>query len=230
MKPTTAERSTLACLYHWEKTRPDTVHLTQPVGGGQVVDYTWKQIMDEVRRMAAHLRSLNLPPNSQIALLGKNSAHWMMADWAIWMAGHVTVPLYPTLNAETVRYILEHSESKLLFVGKLDEWAQMKPGVSKDLPVITLPLAPDTEGQRWSDIIAATAPLQGEPDRALDELATIVYTSGSTGQPKGVMQSFRSFFVCGTSMTDIMPSTPADRMISYLPLAHVAERIVVETQ
>src|SRR5262249_45306683 len=60
------------------------------------------------------------------ALLAKNSAHWLMADWAIWMAGHVTVPLYPTLSADTVRYILGHSESKLLFVGKLDDWKTMK--------------------------------------------------------------------------------------------------------
>ena len=106
MTPAPAPRTPLACLYHWEKTRPDAIHLTQPIGGGKVIDYSWAQIMDEVRRMAAHLQSLGLPPRSQIALLGKNSAHWMMADWAIWMAGHVTVPLYPTLNADTVRYIL----------------------------------------------------------------------------------------------------------------------------
>ena len=116
--------------------------------------------MREVRSMAAHLQSLNLPPRSQIALLGKNSAHWIMADWAIWMAGHVTVPLYPTLNAETVRYTLEHSESRLLFVGKLDGWEAMKPGVPAELPVITLPLAPDAEGRAWEDIVARTRAAQ----------------------------------------------------------------------
>ncbi|MEC9362496.1 MAG: AMP-binding protein [Pseudomonadota bacterium] len=225
-----APRTPLACLYHWERTRPDTVHLTQPVGGGKAVEYTWKQILDQVRRMAAHLQSLNLPPKSNVAILGKNSAHWMMTDWAIWMAGHVSVPLYPTLAADTVRYILTHSEAKVLFVGKLDGWETMKPGVPDGLPVITLPLAPQTEGEKWDDIVARTAPLQGTPDRDLDELATVVYTSGSTGQPKGVMQSFRSFYVCGTKMVDIMPSSPDDRMISYLPLAHVAERVVVQTQ
>ena len=225
-----APRTPLACLYHWERTRPDTVHLTQPVGGGKAVEYTWKQILDQVRRMAAHLQSLKLPPKSNVAILGKNSAHWMMTDWAIWMAGHVSVPLYPTLAADTVRYILTHSEAKVLFVGKLDGWETMKPGVPDGLPVITLPLAPQTEGEKWDDIVARTAPLPGTPDRDLDELATVVYTSGSTGQPKGVMQSFRSLYVCGTKMVDIMPSSPDDRMISYLPLAHVAERVVVQTQ
>lgn len=229
MSKTNDARTPLACLYHWEKTTPDTIHLTQPIGGGKVVDYTWKQAMDEARRMAAHLQSLNLPPKSQIAILGKNSAHWMLADWAIMMSGHVSVPLYPTLNAETVRYILDHSESKLLFIGKLDEWEQMKSGVPAGMPAITLPLAPaSAQGSKWEDIVARTAPLQGNPDRPLDEIATIVYTSGSTGQPKGVMQTFRSFNVCGTMMRDVIPANQNDRMLSYLPLAHVAERLVVE--
>ncbi|HMJ51581.1 MAG TPA: AMP-binding protein [Polyangiaceae bacterium] len=223
-----AESSPLACLYHWEKTLPDSVHFTQPVGKGQVAKYRWRDIMKEVRSMAAHLKSLNLPEHSQIALFGKNSAHWIMADWAIWMAGHVTVPLYPITNAETVHYILEHSDARLLFVGKLDGWERMKDGVPAGLPIITLPLAPKTEGPRWEDIVERTAPLAGAPDRALDELATIVYTSGSTGRPKGVMQSFRSFNIVGMLMHDMFPATPDDRILSYLPLAHVAERMVVE--
>ena len=107
-------------LYHWEQTAPDKVILTQPTGGGAVREYTWRQVMDESRRMATHLKGLGHAPGSRIAIFSKNCAWWFLADLAIWMAGHVSVPLYPTLAADTIRQILDHSEAKLLFVGKLD--------------------------------------------------------------------------------------------------------------
>ena len=104
-----SERLVLDHAYHWEKTHPDRVYLTQPVGGGQVETFTWKQTLDQVRRMASYLRSLELPANSNLAIFSKNAAHWIMADLAIWMAGHASVTLFPTLRSETVRYILDHS-------------------------------------------------------------------------------------------------------------------------
>ena len=96
------------------------VAMIQPLGGGALREYTWAELDDETRRMAAYLKALDLPPGSNIALMSKNCAEWMMADWAIWMAGHVSVPLYPTLTSQSVRQILEHSGAQLLFVGKLD--------------------------------------------------------------------------------------------------------------
>jgi long-chain acyl-CoA synthetase len=218
-------------LYRWEKTAPDHVVLTQPLGGGAVRDWTWKQAMDEARRMAAHLKSLGHPPGTKIALLSKNTAHWLMTDWAIWMAGHVSVPLYPTLAAGTIRQILEHSESKLLFVGKLDGFEAMKPGIPESLPCIALPLAPPGAAAypTWESIVAKTAPLQGEPVRPGDELATIMYTSGTTGAPKGVMHSFATFAWGVTSGLKRLPMIDQNtRMLSYLPLSHVAERTLVE--
>jgi long-subunit acyl-CoA synthetase (AMP-forming) len=178
---------------HWVRTQPDAIYLTQPVASGEVVDYRWREVDDQVRRMAAHLRSLGLPPRSNIALLGKNSAHWLMADLAIWLAGHVSVPLYPTLNADTARYILEHSEAKLLFVGKMDEfWPIVAPGIPEGFAKIALPLAPALEAPRWDDLISKSARLENAEARRPEELATIVYTSGSTGHPKGVMISFEA--------------------------------------
>ena len=227
----TARPETLALqrMYQWEKTTPDKTVFTQPMGGGQVREWTWKQAMDEVRRMAAYLKGLNLEPGSRIAMLAKNTAHWMMADWAIWMAGHVSVPLYPTLAAGTVRQILEHSESKLLFVGKLDVWDDMKAGVPEGLPMVTLPLAPWVDGARgWEEIIGKSAPLAGSPVRPADELCTLIYTSGTTGMPKGVMHSFGTFAWSITSGLKRVPLDQRGRVLSFLPLAHVAERMVVE--
>jgi long-chain acyl-CoA synthetase len=223
------ESLALQRMYHWEKTTPDKTVFTQPMGAGVVREWTWKQAVDEVRRMAAWLKGLDLEPGSRIALMSKNSAHWMMADWAIWMAGHVSVPLYPTLAANTVRQILEHSESKLLFVGKLDMWPEMQPGVPAGLPLITLPLAPKVDGAKsWDELIAKTAPLADSPVRPADELCTLIYTSGTTGMPKGVMQSFGTFAWSITSGLKRVPLDQNGRVLSFLPLAHVAERMVVE--
>jgi len=215
-------------FYHWERTTPQSVSLTQPMGGGVVRDFTWAEIADQTRRMAAHLKSLGFEPGSRIAILSKNCAHWLMADMAIWMAGYVSVPLYPTLAADTVRQILQHSESKLLFVGKLDDWALMQPGVPANLPCIATPLSPKTSYAQWDDIVAKTAPLSGNPVRDGAELCTLMYTSGTTGNPKGVMHSFDNFAWSITSGLKRIELGDDARMLSYLPLAHVAERMLIE--
>jgi long-chain acyl-CoA synthetase len=219
-------------LYHWEETTPDRIVFTQPLGAGAVREYSWREVMDQSRRMAAHLQSLGLQPGDKVALLSKNTAHWLMADFAIWLGGFVSVPLYPTLAAGTIRQILAHSESKLLFVGKLDGWAGMKPGIPAGLACIALPLAPDDAAQAypgWDAIVAKTAPLPGQPLRDADELATVMYTSGTTGAPKGVMHSFGTFaWGVASGLKRVVAIDQNARMLSYLPLSHVAERTLVE--
>jgi long-subunit acyl-CoA synthetase (AMP-forming) len=223
-------RLVLDDAYGWEKNAPNQLWMTQPIGNGEVQTYTWAQAMDEVRRMAAHLKSLDLEPGSHIGLISKNCAHFILADLAIWMAGHVSVALYPTLNAETIDYILDHSESKLLFVGKLDDWEEIQKGIPEGMPCISLPLAPPNDYESWDSITARTEPLQGNPSREPDELAIIVYTSGSTGRPKGVMHSFGAIAASVEGAEQIFHADTKDRMLSYLPLAHVFERLFVEAQ
>ena len=220
------------CLLHWEHTKPDEVYLTQPYAGGRVVDYTWGEVADQARRGASYLRSLNFPEGSNIGLLGKNSAHWIIADLAIWMAGHVTVPLYSTLNAETAQYILQNSEAKLLILGKMDgttdTWNDVKDHLPSDLPIVSLPMSPRQDVVQWLDLMKQYEPLKDVVQRDDDALATIVYTSGSTGKPKGVMHSFRTMTAGFQGIKDIIGITENERMLSYLPLAHVAERAAVE--
>ncbi len=222
------EMLALQRLYHWEATTPDKIALTQPMGGGVVRDFTWREVLDQTRRIAAHLKSLDLPSGSRIAILSKNTAWWLMADYAIWMAGHVSVPLYPTLAAGSVRKILEHSEARLLILGKLDDWPTMRAGVPPGLPCIATPLAPAGPFEPWDEIIAKTAPLAGQPTRDGDELATIMYTSGTTGQPKGVMHSFATFAWSIGAVRKRLTIEAETRVLSYLPLSHVAERTAVE--
>ncbi|MFN0041039.1 MAG: AMP-binding protein [Burkholderiales bacterium] len=211
---------------------PRRVFLTQPVGGGKVVDYTWGEVLDQARRMAAHLQRQGFGPGSHIAILSKNCAHFFIAELAIWMAGGTTVAIFPTESADTIRYVLEHSDAKLLFVGKLDGWADQAPGVPAGMPCIALPLAPPTQFPKWDDLIAATAPLPGPQARKADDLAILMYTSGSTGQPKGVMHNFgRISAAARGAAANIGLRMPADapwRVLSYLPLAHVFERAVIE--
>ena len=215
-------------LYHWEATAPDRVCFTQPVGQGAVKTFTWAEVAHEVRCMASYLLSLGLAPGSRIAIWGKNTAHWIMADWAIWMAGHVSVPLYPTLATKTVRQILEHSSACLLFVGKLDDADAMRASIPEQLPCISLPLGPQWPGAQWSDIVDKQAPLQGQPVRPAEDLCTVMYTSGTTGNPKGVMHSFGTLQAIIAQGLKRIPLNQNDRMLSYLPLSHIAERGLVE--
>jgi long-subunit acyl-CoA synthetase (AMP-forming) len=220
-------------IYAHEKGLGDKVFLTQPIGNGQVVNYTWSQVMDQSRRMAAHLRSRGLPEGARIAMLSKNCAHFVMAEIAIWMAGYTTVAIFPTETAETVGYVLSHSGASLLFVGKLDTWAHQKPGVPQDLPCIAFPLAPEGHGlETWDEIVARTPPLTGNPSREPEELAVLMYTSGSTGTPKGVMHSFERFTAASVGINEDLRERigqhTANRVLSYLPLSHIFERTWIE--
>ncbi len=123
--------------------------MTQPFAGGQTRDYTWRQTADEARRMAADLAAQDRPPGSRIGILGKNSAGWIMADPAIWMAGHVSVPLYPMPAAGNIRQIADHSGLVACFIGKLD-------GLTPAIVRLALPLAPASGDQAGRSSPAAS--------------------------------------------------------------------------
>src|SRR5829696_2049688 len=107
------------------------------MGDGVIREITWKDAVDDARRIATYLQSRGYPPGSRIAILSKNCAWWFMADLAIWMAGHVSVPVYPTLTAESIKAILDHSESRLVFVGKLDGYEAMEAGIPASIHRVT---------------------------------------------------------------------------------------------
>jgi long-chain acyl-CoA synthetase len=213
----------------WEQTQPDSRFATQPIGAGTVETFTWGRAMQQARRVASYLRSLGLEPRSQIALASKNTAWWIIADLAIWMAGHRSVPIYPTLTRQSVAKILEHSRAKAIFVGKLDAPEEIVAAVPEGMPMIRMPLGRAHAGDvAWSAVLEANAPLKDAAAWSQDECATIIYTSGSTGHPKGAMHSFGAMATSARGLFELYPIGPNDRVLSYLPLAHVYERILVE--
>jgi long-chain acyl-CoA synthetase len=223
-----AFRLPLDVFYEREARHPRQRFLVQPVGGGQVETLSWADVGHQARCAAHWLRARELPQGSHIALISKNCAHWIIADLAIWMAGHVSVPLYPNLTADSVAQVLNHSESVLAFIGKLDDWPGMAQGVPADLPTISLPLHPPGDFDfSWADL-QRSSPIQDDPRPAAEQLATIIYTSGTTGLPKGVMHSFANLGFATTRGTQLFGLNENDRLLSYLPLCHVAERMFVE--
>jgi len=219
-------------VYDHESALADSVYLTQPLGDGTVSHFTWAQLVEQARRMAAHLQSRGFERGARIAILSKNCAHFVIAELAIWMGGYTTVAIFPTETADTVRFVLEDSQASLLFVGKLDAWDKQRPALAARLPCIAFPLAPPTDLEAWDAIVARTRPLEGRPPRAADELAMLIYTSGSTGRPKGVMVSFGAITRVGEGIAkDVrarIGANGASRVLSYLPLAHSYERSWVE--
>lgn len=188
---------------------PNKIFLTQPMGGDVIQNWTFAEFLSESKKMASHIDSLKLPVPSQIAIMSKNCAWWLIADLAIMMTGHVSVPVYPTLTAETTRYTLEHSEAKLLFVGKLDEkpWKEMKNGIPDDMKCIAFPMCPEgVTYDKWADCVKGKE-MKEVKKRTEEEMATIIYTSGSTGVYVA-SSTFDSMCVSRTNLTLTSNSVP----------------------
>ncbi len=218
----------LDMMYRWESESPDLVYMRQPING-KWHEWTWKETGQEVRKMAAYLKSLNYEPGTKIAVISKNCAHWIISDLAIQMAGYCGVPLYPNLNEDTIKQILEHSESKLLFVGKLDDWASMRPGVPDNVKCIAFPFYTEPGYEEWNDLVKDVTPIAEKVHREPTDMATIIYTSGTTGMPKGVLHKFHNFgWAAEKAMEELRLKPHTQRFFSYLPLCHIAERLLVE--
>jgi long-chain acyl-CoA synthetase len=217
--------SPLAAFLHWESTTPDKIYLRQPLEGG-MKEYTYKQAGDEIRRMTTALAALDIAPASKVALISKNCAHWLMADMAIMMGGYVSVPLYPTLGPDTIKLVLEHSESKAIFIGKLDNYDAQKSGIS-NIHKIGIKAYGIDEELSWEDLITENEPYTNISMPEKDDLLTIIYTSGTTGNPKGVMHTVNNLTQTVNNAEDVIPMPENPRFFSFLPLSHVAERVAV---
>jgi long-chain acyl-CoA synthetase len=220
-------------IYACEQDRASELLFTQPVNG-HVTTWTWASAIREVRQIAAWLRAQAWPPGSRIVILSRNSAWWLMADFAIWMAGHVSVPFFPAASGGALTGLFRHCEPVACFLGQFDNPPEDGEGLFRNVAFVTFPNFAATHTPQgsiaWSEIVRTQNPLAGGPVRGKLDVATIIYTSGTTGQPKGAMHTFQGLSLMGKSMEPVLagPRKASERILSYLPLAHIAERAIVE--
>ena len=147
------------------------------------------------------------------------------------MSGNISVPIYANVNGKTAKYILEHSESVMLFLGKLeeDDWNQMKNYIPKNIEKVDYGFYNlDSNFTKWDSIISEYKPTDKVFNISLNDIITIIYTSGTTGIPKGVVLNYKAAATATKNLDLLFPLNENDRFISYLPLSHIAERALVE--
>ena len=223
----TQPATALEAFLRQEALRPSTTYLVQPLPDGSVQRLTWAEVGEQARRAAGYLASLQLPAGSCIGLLAPNCAHWIVADLAIWMAGHVSVPLHPGLTVDFISQVARHADLSAVFLGRLEGWPSQSAGLPDELVRLALPQGPEEAGVLpWSEL-QQHSPL--EPHKpAADQPATIIYTSGTTGVPKGVVLSFASMCLAASNFLRLFTISASDRMLSCQSFSHIGERQFIE--
>ncbi len=227
--------SLIGLFYRWEQEKPDDIFLRQPYGQAWK-ELTFAQAGQEARRMASALRSLGVKKGTHIGIISKNCYHWILADLAIMMCDAVSVPFYANLTAGQLEEVMIKSDTQLLFVGKLDEWDKKRDGVPNDVAIVRFPHyegnALINDGFDWDTLIAGHEPMTGNPVPDLEDLWTILFTSGTTGTPKGVMHTHKNAALIARNeiLNNALDtfSAPRTRLFSFLPLNHIAERTAIE--
>ena len=218
----------LEAFLYWEKLSPNKDFLRQ-YHNGKLDILTFGEAGKQARSVARYLNELNHPKGSKIALLSKNCDFWVLADLAIMMSGHVSVPVYPTLKDDSIKPIIEHSESVLVFTGKLDNYDLLRNALNSIKKVGSEKYG-IAENLSWEHLVSQYEPLEEMEQIDPKDLASIIYTSGTTGMPKGVMHSHENFANGAFNISYDLNLGLHPKFFSYLPLCHIAERIGLENQ
>jgi len=197
--------------------------------------YTWKEIETEVGRWRTALSGARLERGDRVAVMLRNSVEWLLFEQAALSLGLVVVPIFSRDAEGNAAFILGDSGSRVLLIGDSQQWQKIAQhrNLFPDLTtVIALDGPPQAEHdlearhiESWLRDSAASPDVSvGPVHNALDDLATIVYTSGTTGRPKGVMLSHRNILSNAEAIVTAIPAYREDVFLSFLPLSHMLER------
>ena len=233
LAPTTLTRLFFDAVAHYD--RPNAL---QVKAGGAYQPISHRTLEARVRHAAFGLRALGLPDGAAVAILSENRPEWAIADYACLTACYLDVPIYPTLPAEQMQYILEDSEAAAIFVSTADQ-AQKIAEVRRSLPALKWVIAFDELAGHGVDVTLAALEARGAagetPEAAAsyraramavapDQVATIIYTSGTTGAPKGAMLTHGNLSSNIAALAKVIPFSGQDASLSFLPLSHVLQR------
>lgn len=193
--------------------------------------FTWKESAEQIHLIQAALASEKLKSGDRVAILIRNCPHWVFFEQAAMGLGLVVVPLYINDRAENVAYVLQNAGVKLLFIENesiLNELETIAPQLRGLLRIISVEPCPVkvlySELIALSDWLQAGAKTPDLPEIDMDSMATLVYTSGTTGPPKGVMLSHRNILFNASAAVELFPIYREDVLLSFLPLSHMLER------
>ncbi|MBT7950357.1 MAG: long-chain fatty acid--CoA ligase [Gammaproteobacteria bacterium] len=199
---------------------------------GVWTDCSWNAMAKDVARCRAALAKEKLKPGDKIAIMARNSRYWVIFDQAALSLGLIVVPVYTEDRADNVAYILDNAEVKLLVIGGDEQWQDIHESLqslSQLKRIITIAECKKLGEKRLLNM-GAWLPIEYEDVATVkteaDELATIVYTSGTTGRPKGVMLSHRNILSNCFSALQVFNVRPKYVYLSFLPLSHTLERTV----
>jgi long-chain acyl-CoA synthetase len=203
-------------------------------------DITWENYKQRVLIAGAGLRSLGLVPGDMIAILSTNRTEWLVGDLAALAIGCPSVPIYPSSIGIQVQYILEHSGCKAVLAEDLSQLHKLLE-IRDQCPALEHIIVLDGDGVTgqdgiiaWSELVQRGRDAGAEGQAAVETqvdandpagLATIVYTSGTTGPPKGAMISHRNMMAMAESLAAALEAGENDSSLSFLPLSHIAERL-----
>lgn len=225
-------KNPIEMLAHWAMLQPQKTFLRQPISKDNWQEYSWEKVYSIVQQIAVSLKNQGLKPGDRVAILANNSAHWVMCDLGIMLANMVSVPLYTNQHAESLRFILEHCKAKLIFLGPLgpmEHPEQLLPAIPPSIMSVMLPYEKSPAGSlQWKAFLSTTNAQLSFASIQPNDLATIMYTSGTTGNPKGVMHQFSNISFANSNFVSTFTLNSTDKYFSYLPLCHAAERFLVE--